>query len=114
MSNKYEITLDETRRDKHDLVQQILSLLNSTRSIRKTKLMALVGLSSTQARQYLGFLESNRLIEISECRISITEKGLDHLEKCSHCPMFERINAIWKIINIVNINLRSEVRKVDK
>jgi predicted transcriptional regulator len=88
--------LDEGRRDKHDIVMQILIMLKSAKSIRKTRLMTLLGLSSAQSKQYLGFLEKNRLIETSGYEISITETGLDHLEKCSCCPMFERSNAIWK------------------
>ena len=88
--------LDEGRRDKHDIVMQILMMLKTAKSIRKTRLMALLGLSSAQSRQYLGFLEKNRLIKTSMREISLTEIGLDHLEKCSCCPMFERSNALWK------------------
>jgi len=88
--------LDEGRRDKHDIVMQIFIMLKTAKSIRKTRLMMLLGLSSAQSRQYLGFLEKNGLIETSGHEISITETGLDHVEKCSCCPMFERSNAIWK------------------
>jgi predicted transcriptional regulator len=65
--------LDEGRRDKHDIVMQILIMLKSAKSIRKTRLMALLGLSSAQSKQYLGFLEKNRLIETSgqQCNMEI-------------------------------------------
>ncbi len=86
----------EFRRDKHDIVMQILSVLKSVKSIRKTKLMVTVGLSSGQIRLYLGFLESNELVKFSKYGISLTEKGLEHFERCLGCPMFERSNAIWK------------------
>jgi predicted transcriptional regulator len=91
-----ENDLNEGRRDKHDIVMQILSRLKSAKSIRRTRLMALVGLSSAQLKLYLGFLEENRLISTSGHEISLTETGLDHLDRCSCCPMFERSNAIWK------------------
>jgi predicted transcriptional regulator len=88
--------LDEGRRDKHDIVMQILMMLKTAKSVRKTRLMTLLGLSSAQSKQYLVFLEKNRLIETNGHEISITQTGLDNLEKCSCCPMFERSNAIWK------------------
>ena len=96
MPAEKQSNLDERRRDKHDIIMQILSLLKSARSIRKTRLMTLANLSSFQSRQYLSFLEDNRLIEKRGNAISITERGLDHLEKCSCCPMFESSNTIWK------------------
>jgi predicted transcriptional regulator len=113
MPIQQEIRLDENRRDKHDIVMQILSLLKSIKSIRKTKLMAILGLSSLQAKRYLSFLEDNRLVEISKTGISITEKGLDHLERCSQCPMFERSNAIWKFMNVTEISLRLEGKQIE-
>jgi predicted transcriptional regulator len=88
--------LDEGRRDRHDIIIEILSILRSTKSTRKTRLMTLVGLSSAQSRLYLGFLETNRLIETFGREVSVTEKGLTLLEKCSSCPMFECNNSIWK------------------
>jgi predicted transcriptional regulator len=106
MLNEQEIKLDEGRRDKHDIVMQILYMLKHTRLIRKTTLMTQAGLASFQIRHYLGFLEKDKLIEISKHGISITEKGLDHFEKCSHCPMFERSNAIWKFKNKSKITLK--------
>jgi predicted transcriptional regulator len=88
--------LDECRPDKHDIMIQILSILRSTKSIRKTRLMTLVGLSSAQSRLYLGFLENNRLIQTFGHEISVTQKGLALFEKCSSCPMFECNNSIWR------------------
>jgi predicted transcriptional regulator len=88
--------LDESRRDRHDIMIQILSILRSTKSIRKTRLMTLVGLSSAQSRLYFGFLENNRLIEIFGHEISVTPKGLTLFEKCSSCPMFECDDSIWR------------------
>lgn len=88
--------LDEGRRDRHDIMIQVLSILRSTKSIRKTRLMTLVGLSSAQSRLYLGFLENNRLIETFGRQISVTQKGLALFEKCSSCPMFECNNSIWR------------------
>lgn len=111
MSNEQETKFAEGRRDKHDIVMQILSMLKHTRSIRKTALMSRAGLSSFQMRYYLGFLEGNKLVKISQHEISITEKGLDHFEKCSCCPMFERSNAIWKFKNTSNMTLKLEDRQ---
>jgi predicted transcriptional regulator len=88
--------LDEGRRDRHDIMIQILSILRSTKSTRKTRLMTLVGLSSAQSRLYLGFLENNRLIQTFGHEISVTQKGLVLFERCSSCPMFECDNSIWR------------------
>jgi predicted transcriptional regulator len=108
MPNKQEIQLDGGRRDKHDIVMQILFTLRQSKSIFKTTLMNQLGLSSLQVRQYLGFLEKNKLIVISKHGVSVTEKGLEHFEKCSHCPMFERSNAIWKFKNTSRMTLKSK------
>jgi predicted transcriptional regulator len=102
--------LDEGRRDRHDIMIQILSILRSTKSIRKTRLMTLVGLSSAQSRLYLGFLENNRLIQTFEREISVTQKGLALLEKCSSCPMFECNNSIWRF-NVKKLG-RLQIRSI--
>jgi len=49
-----------------------------------------VGLSYTQAKQYLSMLLKEDLLEIDEkSRFKTTKKGLEFLEKCKQCPLFK-------------------------
>ena len=75
------------RRDRHDITIDILRKAAS--GTRKTKMMSDVGLSYTQAKQYLDVLLNNGLLEtIEKRRLRTTKKGLEFLEKCSECFLF--------------------------
>jgi len=75
------------RRDRHDIVIDILTKASSWR--RKTELMSDVGLSFLQTKQYLGILQKKGLLEIDENqRLKTTKKGLEFLEKCDECLLF--------------------------
>jgi len=75
------------RRDRHDIIIDILRKAAS--GTKKTKMMSDVGLSYTQAKQYLDVLLNNGLLETIENRhLRTTKKGLEFLEKCSECFLF--------------------------
>jgi len=71
-------------RDRHDLVAEILD--KSTTRKNKTEIMQNVGLSSLQAKQYLGKLVEIGMLEVDAGRnYKTTKKGLEFLEKCEEC-----------------------------
>jgi len=75
-------------RDRHDIALEILK--NALSGKKKTEMMRDVGLSYLQAKQYLGILLENGLLEIDENRkFRTTEKGEEFLEKCDVCPLFK-------------------------
>ncbi len=75
------------RRDRHDITIDILR--KARFGMRKTELMSDVGLSYTQAKQYIDALSNKGLLEIDENRhIKTTKRGLEFLEKCSECLLF--------------------------
>lgn len=75
------------RRDRHDITIDILR--KAVSGTRKTRMMSDVGLSYTQAKQYLDVLLNNGLLEtIEKRRLRTTKKGLEFLEKCSECFLF--------------------------
>jgi predicted transcriptional regulator len=74
-------------RDRHDIAIEILKKATSGKS--KTELMRDVGLSYLQAKQYLAMLSDNGLLKIEENhRFKTTSKGLEFLEKCKECLLF--------------------------
>jgi predicted transcriptional regulator len=74
-------------RDRHEIAIEILNRAISGR--RKTEIMRDVGLSYLQAKLYLNELVERGLLEIAEKRIlKTTKKGLEFLEKCEACPLF--------------------------
>jgi predicted transcriptional regulator len=75
-------------RDRHDITFEILR--KATAGKKKTELMREVGLSSTQAKNYLSILVEKGLLEMNEKRLfKTTSKGLEFLEKCEQCPLFK-------------------------
>jgi predicted transcriptional regulator len=71
-------------RDRHDLAAEILD--KSTARKNKTEIMQSVGLSSLQAKQYLGKLVEIGMLEVDMNRdFKTTKKGLEFLEKCEEC-----------------------------
>ena len=75
-------------RDRHDITFEILR--KATAGKKKTELMGEVGLSSTQAKNYLSILAEKGLLEMNEKRLfRTTGKGLEFLEKCKQCPLFK-------------------------
>ena len=75
-------------RDRHDITFEILR--KATAGKKKTELMRDVGLSYSQAKQYLNMLLGKRLLEIDEKqRFKTTKEGLETLEKCEPCPLFK-------------------------
>jgi predicted transcriptional regulator len=71
-------------RDRHDIVMEILE--NGKSRKKKTEIMRDVGLSSLQAKQYLGMLLERGMLELDENhRFKTTNKGLELLEKCGDC-----------------------------
>jgi predicted transcriptional regulator len=74
-------------RDRHDIAIDILKKASS--GMNKTELMKEVGLSFSQAKQYLSMLQEKRLLEIGDKHhFKTTRKGLEFLEKCEACPLF--------------------------
>jgi predicted transcriptional regulator len=75
-------------RDRHDITLEILRKATSRK--KKTEIMRDVGLSYLQAKQYLSKLVKEGLLELDEKHnFKTTKKGLEFLEKCSHCPLFK-------------------------
>jgi len=75
-------------RDRHDITFEILR--KATAGKKKTELMRDVGLSYSQAKQYLNILLGKRLLEIDEKhRFKTTKKDLETLEKCEQCLLFK-------------------------
>jgi predicted transcriptional regulator len=82
------IGLDVVRRDRHDIVMEILKSAKSGRI--KTELMKDVNMSFTQAQQYLSMLMEKGLLQINENRrFTTTKKGLEFMEKCQGCFLSE-------------------------
>jgi predicted transcriptional regulator len=76
------------RRDRHDIVMEILKTAKSGRI--KTELMKDVNMSFTQAQQYLGMLTKKGLLQVNEDRrFTTTKKGLEFMEKCQGCFLCE-------------------------
>jgi len=74
-------------RDRHDIAIDILKKASS--GMNKTELMKEAGLSFSQAKQYLSMLEEKQLLEIGDKHhFKTTRKGLEFLEKCEACPLF--------------------------
>jgi predicted transcriptional regulator len=74
-------------RDRHDIVVEILEKAKSGKN--KTELMREVGLSYTQSKQYFSALMEKGLLEITkESRYKTSEKGLEFLERCRNCLIF--------------------------
>jgi predicted transcriptional regulator len=74
-------------RDRHEITIEILRL--STNGKRKTELMRDVGLSYTQAKQYLPMLIEKELLELDGKGLyKTTKKGSKFLEDCKICPLF--------------------------
>lgn len=74
-------------RDRHDIVIEILKKAASGK--HKTELMRDVGLSFFQTKQYLGILLKKKLLEVDDKRhYRTTKQGLEFLEKCKICPLF--------------------------
>lgn len=72
------------RRDRHDIVMEILKLLKS--GSKKTRLMKDVNLSFVQAQMYLGILEKEGLIKTDGNGVFwTTDKGLQFIDKCEEC-----------------------------
>jgi len=75
-------------RDRHDITIEILK--KSTPRKKKTELMRDVGLSYLQAKQYLGEMVEQGLLEIDDKHnFKTTKKGSEFLEKCHQCPLFK-------------------------
>jgi predicted transcriptional regulator len=76
------------RRDRHDITIQILNRAKNGKS--KTELMREANISHAQAKQFLGMLGQHGLLELDENRrYKTTKKGLEFLEKCESCFLFE-------------------------
>ena len=76
------------RRDRHDIVMEILKSLKSGR--KKTQTMKDVNLSFVQAQQYLGILLEKGLIEKTDDKVfKTTTSGLKFIEKCEDCLLSE-------------------------
>jgi len=74
-------------RDRHEIALEILNRAVSGK--KKTEIMRDVGLSSIQAKLYLGLLVDRGLLEIDlQHNLKTTKKGLEFLEKCKACPLF--------------------------
>ena len=75
-------------RDRHDITFEILRKATSVK--KKTELMRDVGLSYVQSKKYLSALVEKKLLEIdNKRRFKTTSKGLEFLEKCKACPLFD-------------------------
>ena len=72
------------RRDRHDIVVDILEKAAYGR--KKTELMADVGLSYLQTKQYLQTLIEKGMLEADNHKVlRTTAKGLEFLNKCTEC-----------------------------
>ncbi len=81
------IQMPKRRRDRHDIVIDILKRTRSEKT--KTELMRDVSISFTQAKEFVEMLQKNGLLESTENhRLVITDKGLKFLENCKNCFLF--------------------------
>lgn len=81
------IHMPKKRRDRHDIVIDILKKAKSGKT--KTELMRDANISFSQAQEYIGMLQKNGLLEKTEIRRLITtDKGLKFLENCKNCFLF--------------------------
>jgi predicted transcriptional regulator len=75
-------------RDRHDITAEILKKASSGK--KKTELMTDVGLSYSQAKQYLGMLLEKEMLEIdTNGRYGTTKRGREFLAKCADCFLCE-------------------------
>jgi predicted transcriptional regulator len=71
-------------RDRHDITAEILRKAKSGK--KKTELMSDVGLSYSQAKQYLGMLLEKGMLQYDENHcFKTTKRGLEFLKKCADC-----------------------------
>jgi len=74
-------------RDRHEITMEILKKASSGK--KKTEIMRIVGISSSQAKLYLPTLVEKELLQIDEKNnYKTTKKGLKFLEQCENCPLF--------------------------
>jgi predicted transcriptional regulator len=75
-------------RDRHEITIEILKKASGGK--KKTEMMRDVGLSYLQAKQYLNELAKKGLLVLDQKHnYRTTKKGLEFLEKCAKCPLFE-------------------------
>ncbi len=75
-------------RDRHEITMEILRKASSGR--KKTEIMRIVGISSSQAKLYLPTLVEKELLQIDEKNnYKTTQKGLKFLKQCEECPLFK-------------------------
>jgi predicted transcriptional regulator len=81
------LVLHMVRRDRHDIAVDILK--KAVPGKKKTELMAEVGLSYLQTKQYLDTLVEKGLLEIGpDKQLKTTKKGTDFLDRCGECLLF--------------------------
>jgi predicted transcriptional regulator len=75
-------------RDRHEIAIEILNRAVSAK--KKTEIMRDAGLSYLQAKLYLGELVDRGLLQIDwQHNLKTTKRGLEFLEKCKACPLFD-------------------------
>jgi predicted transcriptional regulator len=75
-------------RDRHEIAIEILKRAVSGQ--KKTDIMRDAGLSSLQAKLYLGELVDRGLLQIDwQHNLKTTKRGLEFVEKCKACPLFD-------------------------
>jgi predicted transcriptional regulator len=83
----------EKNRSRQEIMRDILATIEHA-SMSKTKVMYRAALSYTQLKYYEDFLQSNRLIKISNDDLWVlTEKGRQYLQVCKLADQILRMPA---------------------
>lgn len=83
----------EKKRNKTDIISDMLLTIRERGRIKPTHLMYKANLSHKQMKGYLDELEKNKMIKKEE-RIEITKKGREFLDKYSQLKEFEKTFGI--------------------
>jgi len=81
------MTAEPRRRDKHDIVLDILNVAKNGK--RKTHIMYKAKLSYDQLKAYLGLLSDRGLLEENDGFYRTTSKGLDFIKTYEEISLFK-------------------------
>jgi len=84
------------RRDRIDIIENILQLLLKRKGLKPTHLMYKANLSHNQMKNYLKELEEKKFINKEESKIKITKPGEKFLEKIKEMKEFEIVFGLKK------------------
>ncbi len=84
------------RRDRIDIIENILQILSKKRNTKPTHLMYKANLSHVQMKNYLKELKEKKFIDKIKSELTITKQGEKFLEKIKEMKEFESVFGLKK------------------